>query len=153
MSEQLPRPVKKVLDPEFGIGLEALANAEGTNQLVHSKGVSYDFGPVKYVAISGLAAVDQNMKPLGVGDVREQTRIILEDMVATLKEEGGTIDDVFRVRVYVVGLDNERLRIIHEERAKVFHKDHYPASTLVEVQALILPELLVEIDCDALIVR
>lgn len=55
--------------------------------------------------------------------------------------------DICRVRVFVVGgFSAARFHIIHEERARFFDPQHYPASTMVEATSLIKPELLIEID-------
>ena len=53
----------------------------------------------------------------------------------------------------VGGLTADRFSIIHEERARFFDPQHYPASTMVEVTSLMKPGLLIEIDADAVIQR
>jgi len=49
--------------------------------------------------------------------MREQTRHVLESIKAVLAREGGSMDDVVRVRVYVTQLDQQSLREIHEVRS------------------------------------
>lgn len=148
------QPRKTIIGADYGRGLEALRGAEGTgDQLVHSKGVRMDFPGYAWVFLSGFAAADEEMRPVGVGDIRVQTRHVLEQMKAELEAQGGGMDDIVRVRVYVAGFTDERFRAIHEERAKFFSKEHYPASTLVEVKRLVLPELLIEIDSEAIILQ
>jgi len=83
--------------------------------------------------------------------MREQTRHVLESIKAVLAREGGSMDDVVRVRVYVTQLDQQSLREIHEVRSAYFNPGHYPASTLVRVSQLIRDGALIEIDADAMI--
>lgn len=142
---------KTVIDADYGRGLDLLRGAEGTDQLVHSKGVRLDLPGFTWIMLSGVVALDRDLEVVGEGDVRAQTRFVLEEIQADLRRQGASIDDICRVRVYVVGLTPERFKAIHEERARFFRSQHYPASTLVEVAGLIKPELLIEIDADAVI--
>ena len=81
----------------------------------------------------------------------EQTRQVLENIKAVLEREGGTMDDIVRVRVYVTHLDQQSLREIHEVRSGYFRPGRYPASTLVRVAQLIRDGALIEIDADAVL--
>jgi len=142
---------KTVIDADYGKGIDLLHGAEGTDQLVHSKGVRLDLHGFTWIMLSGVVALDDDLAVVGVGDVRAQTRFVLTEIQRDLQGQGASIDDICRVRVYVVGLTPERFQAIHEERARFFRSEHYPASTLVEVAGLIKPELLIEIDADAVI--
>lgn len=142
---------KTVIDADYGKGIDLLEGADGTDQLVHSKGVRLDLPGFTWIMLSGVVALDADMRPVGEGDIRAQTRFVLEQIRDDLERQGASIDDICRVRVYVVGLTPERFRAIHEERARFFRSEHYPASTLVEVAGLIKPELMIEIDADAVI--
>jgi 2-iminobutanoate/2-iminopropanoate deaminase len=84
--------------------------------------------------------------------MKEQTRQVLENLKAILDREGGTFDDVVRVRVYVTQLDQQSLRDIHEVRSAYFREGRYPASTLVRVDQLVRDGALIEIDADAVLV-
>ena len=141
---------KTVIDPDFG-KLEVLADAQGTDQLVHSKGVRLELGGATWVMLSGVVAWDAEHRVIGAGDVGRQTEVVLDTIAGELEGQGASIDDIVRVRVYVVGLTPERFRTIHEVRARYFRREHYPASTLVEVAGLIDPEALIEIDADAVL--
>jgi 2-iminobutanoate/2-iminopropanoate deaminase len=101
------------------------------------------------VFVSGLTARDMSGGVIGVDDVRVQTRVILDNMKRILNQAGGTFDDVTRVTVYVTNLDRD-FAAIHEVRAEYF-KAPLPASTLVEVSRLVLPEMLVEIEAIAVV--
>ena len=83
--------------------------------------------------------------------MREQTRQTLENIREVLVREGGTMDDIVRVRVYVTQLDSASLRDIHDIRSEFWTEGKYPASTLVRVDQLIRDGALIEIDADAVI--
>ena len=69
-------------------------------------------------------------------------------------EAGGVLDDIVRVRVYVLApMTREAFGQIHEARAEFFRREHYPASTLVVVAGLVRADALIEIDADAVIQR
>lgn len=100
--------------------------------------------------ISGMVGTDEHGRVVGP-TMKEQTRRVLEKLGAVLAHEGGTFDDVVRVRVYVTRLDADTLREIHEVRAQFFRPGRYPASTLVRVAQLVPEGGLIEIDADAVI--
>ncbi|OFW67112.1 MAG: hypothetical protein A2Z12_03520 [Actinobacteria bacterium RBG_16_68_21] len=146
--------IKTVLGPDTGRGLDLLAGGTEIDQPAYSDGVRLDLPGFTWIMLSGVVALDDDLKVVGAGDLRTQIRFILGTIRRQLEHQGGGIADICRVRVYVVGgLTPERFRIIHEERARVFDPQHYPASTLVEVTSLIKPELLIEIDADAVFPR
>jgi 2-iminobutanoate/2-iminopropanoate deaminase len=78
--------------------------------------------------------------------MREQTQQILENMREVLRREGGTMDDIVRVRVYATRIDAASLRDIHEARSRFWTQGRYPASTLVRVDQLVRDGALIEID-------
>lgn len=98
--------------------------------------------------ISGQVAFDTEGRVVGVGDIRAQTRQVLDNIRTILEAAGGTMADIAQVVVYVT--DMSHLSAIHEVRAEYFERP-YPASTLVQVSALIRPELLIEISAIAVI--
>ena len=102
----------------------------------------------KVLHVSGQVAQDATGAIMGTGDIRAQTRQVLENIRTVLASAGGTMDDVARVTVYVT--DMSGLAQIHEVRAQYFRRP-YPASTLVEVRSLVKPEYLIEIDAVAVI--
>ncbi|MEK7446396.1 MAG: RidA family protein [candidate division NC10 bacterium] len=102
----------------------------------------------KVLHVSGQVAQDATGALVGKGDIRAQTRQVLENIRTVLAGAGGTMDDVARVTVYVT--DMSGLGQIHEVRAQYFRRP-YPASTLVEVRSLVKPEYLIEIDAVAVI--
>ena len=98
--------------------------------------------------ISGHVAQDADGNLVGEGDIAAQTRQILENIQGVLTAAGGQMSDIARVTVYVT--DMSGLAGIHGVRAEYFDPP-YPASTLVEVSALVLPEYLIEIDAVAVV--
>jgi enamine deaminase RidA (YjgF/YER057c/UK114 family) len=93
-------------------------------------------GPL--VAVSGTTAPGDTMA--------DQTREALRRIDTALREAGASLSDVVRTRIFVT--DISRWREVGAAHAEVFG-DIRPATTMVEVSALILPELLVEIEADA----
>lgn len=149
---------KEVVGRDVGKGYGYLASS-GVDQLIHSEGVAITDGGVTHIYCSGKTATrDDGATPeerdvvVGVGDVFEQTRQVLRNLQSVLSTVGATIDDIVRVRVYVrAPITPETMGRIHEARAEFFHRDHYPASTLVGVADLARPDALIEIDADAVI--
>lgn len=79
-------------------------------------------------------------------DLATQTRDALSRIETALKQAGATLADVFRTRIFIT--DISHWREVGDAHAKVFGAIR-PAATMVEVSALIAPELLVEIEADA----
>lgn len=111
-----------------------------------SAGVEAPAGRTVY--ISGQVAMDAEGNIVGEGDAKAQTERVLQNVVAVLEAAGGTLDDVVKVTVFItdMGMYDE----IHEVRRRFF-EEPYPASSMVEVSALIEPRLLVEIEAVAVI--
>jgi enamine deaminase RidA (YjgF/YER057c/UK114 family) len=84
---------------------------------------------------------------VGRGDPYVQTDFILSKIAIILKELGSGMRDVVRTRIYVVDIDQwEEIGKAHQK----FFQDIKPAATMVEVNSLIDPDLLVEIEVTAL---
>jgi len=101
------------------------------------------------IEVSGTTtAVDENGKTLGLGDPYEQTRLTLGRIEKALKDAGASLSDVVRTRMFVTDISRwEEIGRAHGE----FFKDIKPATTMVEVKALISPELLIEIEATAIL--
>src|SRR5689334_10424524 len=98
--------------------------------------------------ISGQVALDEDGKLVGAGDVRAQTEFVLDNVKKILEHAGGSINDVVSVTVYLTRMSD--LAACHEVRRRYFSPP-YPASTLVQVVALVQPGLLVEVNAVACI--
>jgi 2-iminobutanoate/2-iminopropanoate deaminase len=100
------------------------------------------------VYVSGMVSMDAEGNVVGDGDVRLQTERVLENVRAALEAAGGTLRDVVKVTVFIRDMGD--YDGIHEVRRRYF-EEPYPASSMVEVSALIDPRLLVEIEAVAVI--
>jgi 2-iminobutanoate/2-iminopropanoate deaminase len=112
----------------------------------YSSGVEAPAGRTVYV--SGQVAFDAEGNVVGEGDIRLQTETVLEHVKTVVEEAGGGLEDIVKVTVFItdMGLYDD----IHEVRRRYF-EEPFPASSMVEVSALIDPRLLIEIEAIAVV--
>ncbi|MCX7638225.1 MAG: RidA family protein [Cyclobacteriaceae bacterium] len=97
--------------------------------------------------VTGTVAVDGQGRLVGKGNFYEQTRFILEKVKKVIEDAGFTLDDVIRTRIFVTDISKwEEVGRAHRE----FFGSIKPATTILEVSALISPEFLVEIEVSAI---
>jgi enamine deaminase RidA (YjgF/YER057c/UK114 family) len=101
-----------------------------------------------HVYVSGTTATGADGQIVGVGDPGAQTRQILHNIDAALVRAGASLRDVVRTRIYVI--DIEHWEVIGRAHGDVFGEIR-PACAMVQVARLIAPEMLVEIEADAVI--
>ncbi len=98
------------------------------------------------VYVSGTTAVTEEGDIIGENDVYAQTQFILQKIEKALNEAGATRHDVVRTRMFATDIAQwEEIGRAHGE----FFANIRPAATLVEINQLILPQLLIEIEVDA----
>jgi enamine deaminase RidA (YjgF/YER057c/UK114 family) len=113
-------------------------------QVGYSRAVRID----NIVSVSGTTAVDEDDNIVGPGDAYTQARFALLKIQRAIEEAGASLADIIRTRIYITDTDN--WTAVARAHAEVLGEIR-PASTLVEVPRLVAPELLVEIEADAVI--
>jgi enamine deaminase RidA (YjgF/YER057c/UK114 family) len=101
------------------------------------------------ISVAGTTAVGADGKVVGEGDARTQTLRCIEIIEAALKNAGASLADVVRTRMFVT--DIARWEEYGRAHGEVFGEIR-PATTMVEVSALIDPAMLIEMEADAIVI-
>ena len=103
-----------------------------------------------HIYVTGTAPVDEQGGAFAPGDAYAQTKRCLEIIQRALQDLGADLDCVVRTRIFVTDISRwQDYGRAHGE----FFSEHPPATTMVEVRSLIDPEMLVEIEADAVVDR
>ncbi|HET8755312.1 MAG TPA: RidA family protein [Solirubrobacteraceae bacterium] len=104
--------------------------------------------PGTLVFVAGQVALDADGNVVGAGDIVAQTRQVMENIGAALEAAGATFADVVKIVNYITDVNEfSKMAAVRRE----FLREPYPTSTLVEVQALMFPELMIEIEAMAVV--
>lgn len=104
--------------------------------------------PGKLVFCAGQVALDADGEIVGAGDIVAQTRQVMENLRISLEAAGAGFADVVKVVNYITDVDDfPRMAEVRRE----YLSEPHPVSTLVEVSALMYPELLIEIEAIAVV--
>ena len=100
----------------------------------------------KIVYVSGQVSWDAAGKVVGKGDMRAQSEQVFANVTAALKAAGAGWGDIVKMNGYMVGMNAERVGAYREVRQRFLKEGALPASTLVGVEALVHPDLLLEVE-------
>jgi len=121
------------------INPETLPPPPGYSQVVKTSG-----GTTVYLA--GQVAWDRDRNIVGEGDLQAQTRHVFNNLIEALDAAGAGLADLVKIGIYVVDHDLEKMATIRSVRDEFLEGITPPVSTLLGVDALAVPGLMIEID-------
>jgi 2-iminobutanoate/2-iminopropanoate deaminase len=114
----------------------------------YSHAVRVETGDATWIYISGQVALDAEGTLVAPNDLRAQTEQVFENLEAILQANGATFDDVVKITTFVT--TQEDLAGMREVRARYLPKEP-PASTAVQISALVVPDAVIEVEAVAVV--
>jgi reactive intermediate/imine deaminase len=105
-------------------------------------------GEGRTIYISGQIAFDKDGKVVGAGDFRSQTIQVFENLKAALAAAGGTFENVVKLTTFLTDMKNA---VTLREVRTQYLGPNPPAGTLIQVAALVVPELMIEVEAIAVV--
>jgi reactive intermediate/imine deaminase len=114
----------------------------------YSHAVRVEAGDAVWIYVSGQIAFDADGQLVGRGDLRAQTEQVFENLARVLDANGASFEDVVKLQTFFTTLDD--LAGSREVRGRYLPTEP-PASTAVQVAALVVPDGLIEVDLVAVV--
>jgi 3-hydroxyisobutyrate dehydrogenase len=114
----------------------------------YSHAVRVEAGDAVWIYVSGQIAFDADGQLVGRGDLRAQTEQVFENLARVLEANGASFEDVVKLQTFFTTLDD--LAGSREVRGRYLPTEP-PASTAVQVAALVVPDALIEVDLVAVV--
>lgn len=124
-------------------------NPDGSKPVGFSQVVTTS--PGKWVFTSGQVPLNDEGKMTQPDDFEAQAEQVHLNLLKALKTAGASVEDIVKVTVYIVDYTPEKLDILRKVRAKYFHPDRPPATTLLGVDKLYQPYVLLEVEAIAVV--
>ena len=105
----------------------------------------------RIVFVSGQVAIDKDGNVVGKGDLGAQAEQVFENLKACLASAGAGFNDVTKMTTFIVNYQPEHRAVLGGIRQRYLPAENPPASTLLGVQALAQPEILIEIEATAVL--
>jgi enamine deaminase RidA (YjgF/YER057c/UK114 family) len=103
------------------------------------------------IYVAGQVAWDEDGNLVGAADFEAQTRQVFHNLAAALAAFDAALSDLVKIGIYVVDHDSSKLQTIRLVRDELFGDIPPPASTLLGVEGLAVPDLMIEVDAIAFV--
>src|SRR6266511_3168122 len=141
-------PTKTVLDSDKGATMSKRLNISSGVKWEDVIGYSRAVKIGNVIEVAGTTALDEDGNLVGAGNPYDQTKYTIAKIEKALQAAGCSLEDVVRTRIFVTDISHwEEIGKAHGE----YFKHIKPASTMVQVQSLINPDMLIEIEATAII--